>query len=330
MKTLFSSVARVLAVAASAAVMAPAQAAPDDYPKRPISLVVGFSAGGPTDTVARYLARKLEAELGQPVVVDNRAGANGVVALQAVKRASPDGYTLMLGSSGTLSIEPVYKRRVDYDVLKDFTPVAMVASYPYLLVVPRQSTFKDVGALIGAAKAHSGEISFASAGTGAVNHLAGEWFAKASQVKLSHIPYKGDSAALTDLAAGRVDMAFLSVAAARPQMDAGKIRALAVATPEPSPVAPGLPTVAQAAGIPGFAAEPWNGVMGPAGMPEAVTRKLNAAIQKVMGTEEARTTLLAYGQFPRGGSPDDFARQIRTQTQRWQTVIQTANIAREE
>jgi tripartite-type tricarboxylate transporter receptor subunit TctC len=184
--------------------------------------------------------------------------------------------------------------------------------------------------LIGAAKARSGEISFASAGTGAVNHLAGEWFAKASQVKLSHIPYKGDSAALTDLAAGRVDMAFLSVAAARPQMDAGKIRALAVATPEPSPVAPGLPTVAQAAGIPGFAAEPWNGVMGPAGLPGAVTRKLNAAIQKVMGTEEARTTLLAYGQFPRGGSPDDFARQIRTQTQRWQTVIQTANIAREE
>lgn len=299
-----------------------------EYPSKPVTLVIGFTAGGPTDAVGRYLARKLEAELGQTVVVENRAGANGVVAVQSVKRAAADGYTLMLGSSGTLSIEPVYKQKVDYQVLKDFQPVALVASYPYLLVVPSASPFKTVQELIAGARLKPGTLTFASAGSGAVNHLAGEWFKSASKVDITHVPYKGDSAAIADLVAGRVDMAFLSAIAAMPQVQAGKMRALAIASAEPSPVAPGIPTVAQAAGIPGFTAEPWNGILAPAGLSPEVTLRLNAAVNKVMGTAESREALLKLGQFPMTGSTDDFARHIRTQTDRWAQVIKDGNIAK--
>lgn len=301
-----------------------------DYPAKPVTLVIGFTAGGPTDAVGRYLARKLEAELGQTVVVENRAGANGVVAVQSVKRAAADGYTLMLGSSGTLSIEPVYKQKVDYQVLKDFQPVALVASYPYLLVVPSGSSFTTVQELIAGARQKPGTLTFASAGSGAVNHLAGEWFKSASKVDITHVPYKGDSAAIADLVAGRVDMAFLSAIAAMPQVQAGKLRALAIASAQPSPVAPGVPTVAQAAGIPGFTAEPWNGVLAPAGLPPEITQRLNAAVNKVMGTAESRDALLKLGQFPMTGSADDFAQHIRTQTERWAQVIQDGNIAKAE
>jgi len=301
-----------------------------DYPSKPVTLVIGFTAGGPTDAVGRYLARKLEAELGQTVVVENRAGANGVVAVQSVKRAAADGYTLMLGSSGTLSIEPVYKQKVDYQVLKDFQPVALVASYPYLLVVPSASPFNSVQELIAGARQKPGTLTFASAGSGAVNHLAGEWFKSASKLDITHVPYKGDSAAIADLVAGRVDMAFLSAIAAMPQVQAGKMRALAIASAEPSPVAPGVPTVAQAAGIPGFTAEPWNGVLAPAGLPPEVTLRLNTAVNKVMGTAESRDALLKLGQFPMTGSADDFAQHIRIQTERWAQVIQDGNIAKAE
>ena len=301
-----------------------------DYPAKPVTLVIGFTAGGPTDAVGRYLARKLETELGQTVVVENRAGANGVVAVQSVKRAAADGYTLMLGSSGTLSIEPVYKQKVDYQVLKDFQPVALVASYPYLLVVPSGSSFNSVQELIAGARQKPGALTFASAGSGAVNHLAGEWFKSAAKVDITHVPYKGDSAAIADLVAGRVDMAFLSAIAAMPQVQAGKLRALAIASAQPSPVAPGVPTVAQAAGIPGFTAEPWNGVLAPAGLPPEVTQRLNAAVNKIMGTAESRDALLKLGQFPMTGSADDFAQHIRTQTQRWAQVIQDGNIAKAE
>ncbi|MEN5065367.1 tripartite tricarboxylate transporter substrate binding protein [Achromobacter aegrifaciens] len=325
MKSLF---ARWALSALAAAISFSSAAA--DYPSKPVTLVIGFTAGGPTDAVGRYLARKLEAELGQTVVVENRAGANGVVAVQSVKRAAADGYTLMLGSSGTLSIEPVYKQKVDYQVLKDFQPVALVASYPYLLVVPSASPFNSVQELIAGARQKPGTLTFASAGSGAVNHLAGEWFKSASKVDITHVPYKGDSAAIADLVAGRVDMAFLSAIAAMPQVQAGKMRALAIASAEPSPVAPGVPTVAQAAGIPGFTAEPWNGVLAPAGLPPEVTLRLNTAVNKVMGTAESREALLKLGQFPMTGSADDFAQHIRTQTERWAQVIQDGNIAKAE
>ncbi len=297
------------------------------YPDKPITLIIGFTAGGPTDAVGRYLARQLETELGQTVIVENRAGANGVVAVQAERRAPADGYTLMLGSSGTLSIEPVYKKHVDYNVMRDFQPVALVAGYPYLLVVPATSPYQDIPALIAGARAKPGTLSFASAGSGAVNHLAGEWFRSALHIDITHVPYKGDSAAIADLVAGRVDMAFLSAIAAMPQVKAGKMRALGIATAQPSDIAPGIPTVAQAAGIPGFAAEPWNGILAPKGLDPAITQRLNAAVNKVMRTPQARTALNQLGQYPMTGSPADFAAHIGKQTDRWKQVITDGKIA---
>ncbi|WP_233237121.1 tripartite tricarboxylate transporter substrate binding protein [Bordetella sp. LUAb4] len=314
-----------LSAALSLAVNPTASAA--GYPNKPITLIIGFTAGGPTDAVGRYLARQLETELGQTVIVENRAGANGVVAVQAVRRAAPDGYTLMLGSSGTLSIEPVYKKQVDYDVMRDFQPVALVAGYPYLLVVPAASPYRDIPALIAGARAKPGALSFASAGSGAVNHLAGEWFRSATHIDITHVPYKGDSAAIADLVAGRVDMAFLSAIAAMPQVKAGKMRALGIATAQPSDIAPGIPTVAQAAGIPGFTAEPWNGILAPKGLDPAITQRLNAAVNKVMGTADARAALFQLGQYPMSGSPADFAAHIGKQTERWAQVIKEGKIA---
>ena len=300
------------------------------YPEKPITLVIGFTSGGPTDAVGRYLARKLEAELGQPVVVENRTGANGVVALQVVKRAPADGYTLMLGSSGTLAIEPVYKQKVDYDVLRDFTPISLVATYPYLLVVPASSPFKTVDELIAGARSRPDTLTFASAGSGAVNHLAGEWFKSALKLQITHIPYKGDSVAIADLVTGRVDMAFLSIVAANPQIQNGKMRALAVASAEPTNAAPGMVTVAKAAGIPGFEAAPWNGVLAPAGLPAEITNKLNTAIRRVMDTDDAKAVLLNLGLYPLSSTPEAFAQHIRTQTERWRQVIESAQIPKSE
>lgn len=297
-----------------------------DYPTKPVTLVIGFSAGGPTDIVGRYLAQKLSDELGQSVVVENRAGATGVIALQSVKKASPDGYTLMLGSSSTLSIEPIYKKKVQYDVLKELTPIGLVASYPYVLVVPESSPFKTVGELIAAAKKDPGKLVFASAGNGAVNHLAGEWFKSETGADITHVPYRGDSAAVADLIAGRIDMAFLSIIAADPQVESKKMRVLAIASENASPLKPNLKTVAEEANIEGFSAEPWNGVLGPAGMPKDVVEKLNKAITKVMNTDEAKARLFSLGQIPFTGTPEEFTNHIVSQTERWDAVIKNAKI----
>ena len=195
-------------------------------------------------------------------------------------------------------------------------------------MVPANSPFDSVQALIAGARAKPGALTFASAGSGAVNHLAGEWFKSATHVDITHVPYKGDSAAIADLVAGRVDMAFLSAIAAMPQVQAGKLRALGIAASQPSAVAPGVPTVAQAASIPGFTAEPWNGVLAPAGVPPTVTQRLNAAINKVMSASDARDALLKLGQFPMTGTSEDFARHIGSQTERWAQVMQTSHIAK--
>ncbi|WP_454829814.1 Bug family tripartite tricarboxylate transporter substrate binding protein [Paraburkholderia xenovorans] len=295
------------------------------YPDKPITLVIGFSAGGPTDIVGRYLAKGLASELNTSVVVQNRTGADGIVAVSSVKNAPADGYTLMLGSSSTLSIQPVYKKHPNYDVPKDFTSVGMVASYPYVLVVPASSPYTTTQDLINAAKAHPG-MTFASAGNGSVNHLAGVWFGNAEKIKITHVPYAGDSAAIADLVTNRVNFAFLSIIAAMPQVKAGKLRALAVASVEPSPLVPDLPTVVTSAGIPGFAAAPWNGVLAPKGTPADVVKKLNVAINQVMSKDDARKMLAGLGQVPVTGDPSVLDKQIHDQTAHWKDIIDENHI----
>lgn len=200
-----------LLLASMSVAMCGGQAMAADYPARPVSLVIGFGAGGPTDVIGRYVAQQLGDKLGQAVVVENRPGANGLIALQYVKKAKPDGYTLLLASSGSLAIEPMYRKSIDYNVFKDFTIIAPVAQYPYVMAVNAQSSVKSIPDLVAAGKAAKQPLTFGSAGMGADNHLAGEWFAKRMGVPLLHVPYSGGDAALVNgMLSGGIDMALIS------------------------------------------------------------------------------------------------------------------------
>lgn len=312
-----------------AALLAMSQlAVAQDYPTRPVTLVIGFGAGGPTDVVGRFVAKRLESELGQPVVVDNRTGANGLVALQYVKRAKPDGYTILMGSSGSLAIEPAFKKKVDYDIFKDFVPTVPLAQYPYVLVVAQDSPLKTVADLIQAARANGSPMTFASAGNGADNHLAGEWFATAMGAKLLHVPYMGDTPAMLDLVARRVDFAFLSGVAAMPQIKGGKLRALAVTDAKRADFLPNVPTLVEGAGLTDFVMGPWNGLLLPAGTPAPIVDRINKAVNKIMASQEARAALLELGQYPFLGTPQEFSTFIRDKQQHWHAVVKAAGVQR--
>ncbi|MCC2595839.1 tripartite tricarboxylate transporter substrate binding protein [Pusillimonas sp. MFBS29] len=295
------------------------------YPDKPVTVYIGFSAGGPTDTVGRLLADKLSQKLGQTFVVENKVGASGVVAANLVQKAKPDGYTLMLGSSSTLSIIPHVQKNIQYDAINDFTPVALVASYPYYLAVPADSPFKTLDDLIAYGRDKNNELSYASAGTGAVNHLAGEWLKEETGIKALHVPYKGDSAAMPDLIAGRVDYALLAGIVALPQVEAGKLRVLASASSSPDKGAPNIEIIGQKT-APGFDAEPWNGLMGPAGMPEDVVSTLNTAVNEVLSDPEVKARLLTLDQYPFTSTPAQFKQHIKDQSSRWAGIIKSANI----
>ncbi|WP_459618709.1 Bug family tripartite tricarboxylate transporter substrate binding protein [Bordetella sp. 2513F-2] len=302
-------------------------AAAAEYPSRPITLVIGFGAGGPTDVVGRYMAQQLGDKLGQAVVVENRPGANGLIALQYVQRAKPDGYTLLLASSGSLAIEPAYRKSISYDVFKDFTIVSPVAQYPYVMVVDAKSDIQSIPDLVKRGQAAKEPMTFGSAGMGADNHLAGEWFAKQMNVPLLHVPYSGgDSAMINGMLTGGVDMALISAAVALPQVQGGKLRAIGIGTAQRAEFLPDVPTVIEATNQADFIIGPWNGIIGPAGMDAAVVQKLNTAVQEVLSGEETRKKLLSYGQYPFRGSGDDFGRHIRAQQQHWSKVIAAAGI----
>jgi len=298
----------------------------ETYPNRPITLVLGFAAGGPTDVVARILANDLGKELGQAVVVENRVGADGLVALNFVKRSKPDGYTLMFGSNGALTMQPAYKKSVDFDVLKDFTPVSLAASFPYLVSVPISSPYHTINDLLDAAKQKT--VTFASAGNGSANHLAAEWLKSAKAVNLTHVPYKGDAPALVDVLSGRVDMGFFSSITVESYINAGKLRVLAVSSGKPFPTHPEFPTVAQAANIPGFSVEAWNGVLAPAGLPKDRLMKLNMAINKVMNSAEVQGQLEKLGQRSIASTPEQFSRYIASETAKWRKIIDDAGVER--
>ena len=295
------------------------------YPEKPVTVYIGFSAGGPTDTVGRLLADKLSQKLGQTFIVENRAGASGAVAANLLKKAKPDGYTLMLGSSSTLSIIPYVQKGIQYDVLKDFTSIALVASYPYYLAVPADSAFKTFDELIAYGRDKNNQLTYASAGTGAVNHLAGEWLKDETKINALHAPYKGDSAAIPDLIAGRIDFALLAGIVALPQAEAGKLRILASASSSPDKSAPNIEIIGQDK-VPGFEAEPWNGLMGPAGLPKDVVTTLNTAVNEILSDPAVKAQLLKLDQYPFSSTPDEFRQRIKDQSARWAGIIKKANI----
>jgi tripartite-type tricarboxylate transporter receptor subunit TctC len=307
---------------AGAALAAHAQAA---YPNQPIKVMVPFPPGGGTDVVTRLLMEKVRASTGWTFVVDNKAGAGGNIGLDAVAKSAPDGYSLGMGQTANLAINPALYAKMPYDASKAFVPVALVAGQPVVLVVNANSRFKSLTELVAAAKEKPATLTMASAGNGTVGHLTGELFSRQAGVKVNHIPYKGAAPAATDLLGGQVDFYFATPQTIMPFVKAGKLRALAVSSAKRLPVLPDVRTVAEA-GFKGFDTTDWKMLVAPAGTPAEVVKRLNAEVEKAMSKPETLAQLLAEGSVPMGGSPQQAAQFMKAEQQRWGTLVRDSNV----
>ncbi|MFG5775582.1 Bug family tripartite tricarboxylate transporter substrate binding protein [Comamonas sp. J-3] len=306
-------------------VLAPltAQAAdPKKYPERPVRVVVGFSAGGTTDVVARIMAKELTAELGQSFVVDNKPGAGSNIATELVARAEPDGYTLLFVAV-TSAINQTLYPKVKFDLVKDFAPVALGAKVPNVLVVNANVPVKNVTELIAYAKANPDKVSYASSGSGTSIHMAGELFKMRTGLKTQHIPYKGSSPAVTDLMAGQVQFMFDNMPSSWPHVMNGKLKALAVTTTKRSPTAPDLPTMEES-GIKPFDVSSWFGLIAPAGTPPEVVQKLNAAMNKAFDKPEVKEAYAKLGAVSEKNTPEQFGAFIKSEVATWAPVVKTS------
>ena len=294
-----------------------------DYPSHPVRLVVPWPAGGGADTVGRAMAQELTVALGQQVVVDNRPGAAGIIGSELVARSPSDGYTLLLPTV-TAAINPHLHRKLAYDTVRDFEPVILLASAPYLLAIHPSLAARSVPELVALAKTKPRQLNFASTGNGSAPHLTGEWFNQASGTSFVHVPYKGGPPVLTDLIGGHVQMAFGNIVNYLPQARAGKLRALAVTSAQRTPQAPELPTMIES-GLPGFVSGTWFGVQTPARTPAAIVSRLNRALNGLLKGQLPRQ-LANEGADPIGGTPKEFADYMKSELARWAEVIRTANI----
>ncbi|MGE5525130.1 MAG: Bug family tripartite tricarboxylate transporter substrate binding protein [Rhodospirillaceae bacterium] len=301
----------VAAIAAASLVFAQAAAA-QEYPTKPIRMVVPFAPGGPTDIVGRAVGQRLTESLGQTVVVDNRAGAGGVVGADLVAKSPPDGYTVLLCSTGAMAINPGLMPKIPYDSVRDFTPLSLVVTIPYLLLVSANSPVQSVKELIAQAKAKPGQINYGSAGTGSTSHLAGELFKSMAKIDMVHVPYKGSAPASTDLIGGQLQTMFDAVAVALPLVRGGKLRALGISTSKRSPLVPDVPTISEA-GVPGYEVATWHGICGPAHMPKAIVAKLNDGIVKAVNHPDTRQRLVGIGAEVVGSTPEEFGRFIKSE-----------------
>jgi tripartite-type tricarboxylate transporter receptor subunit TctC len=316
-RTLVLAAGAVAGVLALAPLAAQAQAA---FPTRPITIVVPFSAGGTTDILARVVGQYLSKDLGQPVVVDNRPGAGGNIGAQAVSRAAPDGYTLLMGTVGTHAINQSLYKKMAFDPIKDFAPLTRVALVPNLLVANPSQPYKNVKEMIAYAKANPGKVTFGSSGNGSSIHLSGELFQHMAGVEMQHVPYRGSSPAVTDLIGGQIAVMFDNMPSAIGYVKSGKLRALAVTTPKRSPALPDVPTIAEA-GVPGYGATSWFGLLAPANTPAPVVTKLNASILKALADPEVKKKLAEQGAEPHGEKPEQFAEFIKSETAKWGKTV---------
>ena len=308
---------------AALCVAAPA-VAQSDYPSRPITFVVPYPPGGAADVFARQLAGDLAKRLGQPVVVDNRAGANGNVGSASVVKAPADGYTLLLGTASTVAINPhLYGKNMPYDPLKDLQPVSGTHSMANVLVVNPATPYKTVQDVVAAAKAKPGALAYASAGNGNTMHLAGEQFRAQAGIELLHIPYKGGPPAMNDVLGGQVPMMFNNLPAILPMVKSGKLRALAVATPQRSRLLPDVPTMEEA-GFKGYVSTVWNGVYVRAGSPRAAVERLNREIVAALGGAELRGSLEAQGFDLIPTTPEQLGQLAQTDSVRWGAVVKAS------
>lgn len=310
----------IRALVCALSLMAGGAIAQTDFPTKPIRFVVPAAAGGPTEITARLIAQKMSETLGQPVVVDPRAGAGGNIGADIVAKAAPDGYTILMATIGTQAINQSLYKKLPFDPVKDFAPVTQVVQYPLIVVVNPSLPVTSISELIAYAKKNPGKLNRASGGSGTSMHLSGELFRAQAGVDMPHVPYKGSSPALTDLMGGQVDLMFDSMMTALPHVKAGKLRALAVTGAKRSPVVPDIPTVAES-GLPGYSAVGWIGVVAPAGTPQPIIAKLNDAIVKALAAPDVREKLISQAAEPIGSSPQEFAAFMQAETQKWAQAV---------
>ncbi|RPI44531.1 MAG: tripartite tricarboxylate transporter substrate binding protein [Betaproteobacteria bacterium] len=295
-----------------------------DYPTKPVRMLVGFPPGGPTDLTARLAAQHLSEALGQQVIVDNRPGAGGTVSMTSLTQAPPDGYTLALGSNGEMAISPNLRPNLAYDPVKSVAPISRIGASQLVLVVHPSLPVKTVKALIALAKARPGAVNFASAGVGSTAQLASELLKHTAAIDIVHIPYKGAGPALTELMGGQVQMLITGFSGAAPHVKAGRLRALGVTGAKRMVAMPELPTIGET--VPGYEVTSWYGIVAPAGTPQAVVGRLHRELAAMTKKPEIAARLVSLGIEPEGSSPEEFAAQIRTEIAKWAKVIKLAGV----
>jgi tripartite-type tricarboxylate transporter receptor subunit TctC len=307
--------------------MVMAEAAAQGYPSKPIKIVVPYPPGGFNDTLGRTLAAKFSEAWGQPSFVENKPGGNTLIGTDFVAKSPPDGYTLLIVAF-PFAVTPSLTKQMPYDTLRDFAPVILAAQSPNLLVVNPQVPVKTVGELIALAKSQPGKLSYASTGNGSSNHISMELFKSMAGVDIVHIPYKGSAPAVSDLLGGQLAVMFDNVPNVLPQVKAGKLRALGTSGTKRTPLAPDVPTIAEA-GVPGYEVTVWFGLVAPAGTPREIVQKLNAEVLKILALPDVRERFLAQGVEPVGSTPEQFGEHIRAQMSKWSKVVQDAGVKAE-
>ena len=313
---------------AAAIVFAGPGALAQTYPSRVTTLVIPFAPGGSTTIVGRGVADKMSELLGEKVVVDNRPGAGGTVGTKAVAKSEPDGYTLVLGYTGTLAIGPSLYKNVGYDPRRDFAPIGMIGNAPNSLVVNPSFPAKTVAELIAYAKANPGKVNFGSAGAGTASHITGEYFARAAGITLVHVPYKGTGPAITDLLGGHIPMAFAPIPASHANIAAGTLRGLAVTSTTRSSLLPDVPTIAESA-LPGFDASLYYGLAAPAGTPRPIIDKLNKALREALASDVVKKQLGLDGTEITPGTPEDYADFIDKDEKKWAGLVKASGVEQE-
>lgn len=303
--------------------IAPAASA-QDYPAKPVRIIVAYPAGGANDIVARAIGQELAQELGQPFVIENKSGAAGTIGADAAAKSPPDGYTLFM-AAGAHTLAPSLHKTLPYDIVSDFQPISLGARGTYLLTVHPSVPAKSVGELIALAKAKPGSLNFASSGAGAPPHLAGVLFQKLAGVELNHVPYRGDTPAITDMIAGHVQMGFMSIQPLMPHVKAGTLRALAITSGARSAAVPDLPTVAES-GLPGYDIGTWWGLLAPAKTPRPIVERLASAMRKATAVPSVKERFAAGGNVAQSNTPEEFAAMIRSEVSRYRELASSAGV----
>ena len=298
------------------------------YPDKPITVINPWTSGGPADTVARPVLQKLSERLGQPIIMENKSGANGVIGCAFVARAAPDGYTLLFSHVGPITISPAVQKDMPYDSVRDFKPITQIVSAPTVLLVRPSLPIHNLKELVDYARANPGKLSYGSVGPGSTTHLAGEILSTMANIKLLHVPYKGAAPVVNDMLGGSIDMSFLNIAGAISYVKSGQLRAIGVTTLKRSPLLPDLPTISEA--YPGFEVNSWYGLMAPAKTPDDIVDMLQKQVAEIIRSPDIVELFARNGLTPEGTTPVQYAGQIKTDLARWRNVVQTSGLVIEQ